>query len=305
MKNITKYTLLVFCFASIIGQLNAQFRTNLSSKDKPKSNQSFGSQQSPFTKYRAMNIIPDAQKDGFGNANGNDYDLAKDGAFQGVQIAVLHLYTGEGFNFHEPQKALEEKGFAVYRWQNMPPSANVLRKVLNKSSQLWIISDQTRKLNSSHLEVIRDFFNEGKGVYIWGDNSPYYADANYIAQGLFSGQMTGNTHGDKILTLNNSNQSKMMGLKSNHDITTGLQYLYEGITIATIQSNSNLKPLLYGSSNNLVAAIFEDGKRRAIIDGGFTRLFIKWDTAGTGRYVKNAAAWLVNYDLFGNSIFAD
>ena len=36
----------------------------------------------------------------------------------------------------------------------------------------------------------------------------------------------------------------------------------------------------------------------------FTRLYVKWDTAGTGRYVKNAAAWLVNVERFGDSVVA-
>ena len=62
--------------------------------------------------------------------------------------------------------------------------------------------------------------------------------------------------------------------------------------------------LLYGSSGNLVTAIYSERGRRAILDGGFTRLFIDWDTAGTGRYVKNAAAWLTNYERFGNGVVA-
>jgi len=28
---------------------------------------------------------------------------------------------------------------------------------------------------------------------------------------------------------------------------------------------------------------------------------VAWDNAGTGRYVKNAAAWLVNYERFGGA----
>ena len=46
---------------------------------------------------------------------------------------------------------------------------------------------------------------------------------------------------------------------------------------------------------------FNAGKR-AILDGGFTRLYYKWDTAGTGRYVKNAASWLVNAEKFGDAV---
>jgi hypothetical protein len=32
---------------------------------------------------------------------------------------------------------------------------------------------------------------------------------------------------------------------------------------------------------------------------------VNWDTAGTGRYVKNAAAWLVNFEKFGNAVVSD
>ena len=39
--------------------------------------------------------------------------------------------------------------------------------------------------------------------------------------------------------------------------------------------------------------------RRALVDGGFTRLYHKWDSAGTDRYVVNAAAWLANIERFG------
>ena len=53
-----------------------------------------------------------------------------------------------------------------------------------------------------------------------------------------------------------------------------------------------------------MAAFYDHDGKRAILDGGFTRLYNKWDTAGTGRYVKNAAAWLVNVERFGNKVTA-
>lgn len=96
-----------------------------------------------------------------------------------------------------------------------------------------------------------------------------------------------------------------IGLTPNHDITTGLEYLYEGVTIATIQPNTALEPLLVGSAGNLVTAVYDHDGKRAVLDGGFTRLYVNWDTAGTARYVKNAAAWLVNYERFGDAVVAD
>ena len=236
------------------------------------------------------------EADQHGNAKGNQYDLAVDGAFEGQTVAVLQFYTGEGFDFSLPKSALKEKGFSVYRWMDNPPSAEELEEKLKKACQLWIISGNVQKLTEAHLKVIKKFFDSGKGVYIWGDNDPYYADANQVAKYLFDVEMLGNLPGDVVVGLNN--KGKNVGLAPKHLITTGLEYIYEGITIATIQKTSVLQPLIYGHEGNLVTAIYDQNGKRAILDGGFTRLYCAWDNAGTGRYVKNAAAWLVNYERF-------
>ncbi len=252
------------------------------------------------TTYKTEEVAPAADK--FGNAAGNQYDLAVDGAFKGQTIAVLHFYTGEGFDFHLPKQALAEKGFSVYRWINQAPSPEELRKALKKSCQLWIISGSTRHLTKKHLQVIKEFFDSGKGVYIWGDNQPYYSDANAVAKVLFNGEMKGNLMGNKTVGL--QQKKGQPGLLRDHLLTTGLEHIYEGITIATIQPNDALTPLIRGSAGNLVAAFYDHNGKRAILDGGFTRLYINWDTAGTARYVKNAAAWLVNYERFGDKVVA-
>src|SRR5207248_8378059 len=50
-------------------------------------------------------------RDPYGNAAGNQFDLAVDGAFEGQTVAVLHFYTQESFDFHLPKAALAQKGF--------------------------------------------------------------------------------------------------------------------------------------------------------------------------------------------------
>ena len=144
--------------------------------------------------------------------------------------------------------------------------------------------------------MIKTYFDRGYGVYIWGDNSPYYADANKVAEALFGGSMEGNLYGDQPVGIQSGELSP--GIREGHDVTTGLETVYEGITIATLAEQSNLTPLVYGSAGNLISAAYEKDGKRAILDGGFTRLYIKWETAGTDRFVKNAAAWLVNIDNF-------
>jgi hypothetical protein len=244
-----------------------------------------------------------AAPDRWGNASGNQNDLAVDGAFDGQTVAVLQLYTEPVFDFQLPKAALREKGFSVYRWINTPPSPATLEKALEHASQLWIISGPTRQLTPAHVAVIKKYFEAGHGLYIWGDNEPYYADANAVTEALFGTVMLGNVEGQQTIGL--AARPGAPGLLPNHLLTTGLEHIYEGHTIATIQANTILTPLIYGSADNLVTAYYDQGGRRAIVDGGFTRLYMKWDTAGTARYVKNAAAWLVNAERFGDAVVGD
>lgn len=248
-------------------------------------------------------VQKEVESDSYGNAKGNQYDLAVDGAFKGQTVAVLHLYTGGGFDFELPKAALAEKGFSVYRWKNVPPSAKELKEALAKSCQLWIISGVSKQLNEEHLAVIKDFFDEGKGVYIWGDNTPYYGDANFVSKALVGVEMLGNVSGQQVVNL--QMEEKKAGVTPNHLITTGIQNIYEGHTIATLTESKDLTPIIYGSANNLVTAVYEKEGKRLILDGGFTRLYVNWDEAGTGRYVKNAAAWLVNYERFGDEVVSN
>ena len=274
-------------------------------------------QQSPYSSARGRNIITEVAEepmvlddgtigtrkverrvdaDSYGNAAGNQYDLVVDGAFEGQTVAVLHFYTAESFDFSLPKEALAQKGFSVYRWANKAPSVEELSEGLEKASQLWVISDSTRHLSDAHLAVIKGFFDAGHGVYIWGDNQPFYADANAVADVLFGGSMSGNLPGTVSVSL--STGPGVAGFKPGHDITTGLEFLYEGVTIAA------LEPLIIGSAGNLVTAVYNHDGKRAVLDGGFTRLYVNWDTAGTARYVKNAAAWLQNYERFGDEVVA-
>lgn len=242
--------------------------------------------------------------DNFGNASGNQYDLAVDGAFEGQTIVVLHLYTGENFDFEKPKAALKEKGFSVYRYINVPPSPKELEEALSKACQLWVISNTTQMLNDEHAEVIKRFFFSGKGVYLWGDNDPYHADADFLAQKLIGASMSGMYYAGQNVSF--KSETSNSGMQADHLITTGLEYVYEGITISQIHDPQNqLKPLIWSTDGNVVTAIYEDQGQRLIIDGGFTRLYCNWDTAGTGRYVKNAAAWLVNYERFGDEVLGE
>jgi molecular chaperone DnaK len=256
----------------------------------------------PYTLHRGVHAIPYALRDKYGNADGSEFDLAHDGAFAGLRVAVLQLYSGEGFNFSAPSVALAEKGFVVDR-QTTAPNPRALAKLLKDSCQLWIVSGPTPSLTHEHLDLIAEFFHAGHGLYVWGDNDPYYADANLVAERLFRASLAGNYSGDQVVGVRSS-RTRGTGMVEGHLICTGVENLYEGITIASVGMGPAMAPVVYASNGDIVVAEYAEDGKRALVDGGFTRLYNKWDTAGTGRYVKNAAAWLANFERFGESLFS-
>lgn len=264
-------------------------------------------------------------KDTHGNAAGNQYDLAIDGAFEGETVLILDQV---GNTLENTKASLREKGLSTVVYvAGRTPSVDELKTALSKSCQLWLISSGSSLLSDAHIKVIRAFFEAGHGVYIWGDNDPLYADANRVASALVPGlHMKGNLHGDLVVGLAKRGSA---GVAVGHLITTGLEHLYEGVTIATLLFDgqgedpqralygpklakpgrawdspipSGFTPLLYGSAGNLVSAAYDKGGKRLVIDGGFTRLAVNWDDAGTARFVKNAAAWLVNAERFSDKV---
>lgn len=151
--------------------------------------------------------------------------------------------------------------------------------------------------------VIKRFFDSGRGLYLWGDNTPYSGDANVVATALFGTSLTDHGHwGEKVVGLHRKGNEP--GVIQDHLLTTGREFVYEGHTTTALDKLGPFKPLLYGSDGKITAGYYDQNGKRAIIDGGFTRLYLKWDTAGTGRYVKNAAAWLANAERFGAQVVA-
>eukprot|EP00741_Cyanophora_paradoxa_P015456 tig00020892_g14919.t1 len=193
-----------------------------------------------YSEHAGQTDVAGAPRDRHGNAAGSAFDLGVDNAFRGMVIAVLHEYTGEGFDFLLPEAALREKGFDVKRWSDRVPPLEEFSAVLDRACQLWILSDRVdRGLSDAHIDRIRRFFNEGRG-----------------ALRAFS-----------------------RAARSRRSRPT---------------PPPRPRPRL---GWNVVTAVYEREGRRALLDGGFTRLYRDyWDTAGIVRYVKNAAVWLVNIE---------
>ena len=254
--------------------------------------------RSPYNVWAGTSNIPDATKDRYGNPQGSQYDLARDGAFIGFTVVILNLAaSSRKISLDDPIAALEKKGFEVVEYRRTPPY-NELKELLSKDKvQLWIISDKYKCLDSATYKLIEDFFKTGHGVYFMGEEEPYFTDVNPIIGKLFSSSMHGNNRGGRVLYIQTADGEP--GIIPNHYITTGIVSFYEGTTIATVDVAGGLEPLIFSSNKQIVAAYYEKNGCRAIVDGGYTRLYCQWDTAGTDRYVVNAAAWLANFERFG------
>ena len=227
--------------------------------------------------------------------------MAEDGSFKGHTI-ILVLQLHDISQYAGPIDALKRKGFDVKVIHSPLKSGETsLQSLLTiENSQLWFISTNRYILSDSDIEAVKNYFLKGHGVYIWGDNAPYFKDANRLLENILgsSVQLSGNDFGCKVLSIQKMTNGP--GIIPNHPISTGIMNFYEGITISSVSRCNEVTPIVYNSVGNiLISFYYKDGKRM-MIDGGFTRLYTEyWNTAGTERFIVNAAAWLANIERFG------
>ena len=139
-------------------------------------------------------------------------------------------------------------------------------------------------------------------MYIFGDNDPYYTDANRVAFRLFGAYMCGfyearkNIYRDQKMNILNGYPSACM---KPHIIMTNINCLFEGDTTSEIiDKNNELEPVLYGSAGNLTVAVYDKNGKRAVMDTGLTRMlnenYLRFE--GVDRYIKNATTFLAHLD---------
>jgi len=191
---------------------------------------------------------------------------------------------------------LKEKGFAVDVFEAVPQN---LEEILQRTNILILISNNGNTLNQIQIDTIINYFNNGGSLYILGDNAPYFGEANQLIRPLFNTELTGNVPGEKFL--DPSTYPNGIGFNQNHDIFSGISKLYEGITISYIENNNyqNLQPIMIGSDGKAIILCYENGKKRTVIDGGFTRMSWRWNESITNnrRFVINVVGWLSKLDM--------
>ena len=147
-------------------------------------------------------------------------------------------------------------------------------------------------------QVIKNFYQRGGALYLWGDNDPCNAAVNPVIADVMPGiYLHGNYTACKYVHPRTIAAAAGFDV---HPIFTGIQKLYEGHTIARFGgTNPRLRFIMSSTEPQPALAICDDnlgGCGRIAIDVGFTRLYCSWDDAGTAKFVKNIAAWLCNLD---------
>jgi hypothetical protein len=197
---------------------------------------------SPYSAHAGLTRGPkEAARDIFGNCKGPEYDLSPDNAFKGEVIAVLQLYVEGDLSMASPFAALARKGFKLLHWTALPP-LDEFKAGLHAACQLWVISGKTVSVTAPYVEAIKGLVHVKKGLFLWGDNDPFFADANAILKELpeTSGlSLAGNYMGDQVLKEQTDTGGGGCGGHytdggvgfRKHLICTGLESMYEGITI--------------------------------------------------------------------------
>jgi len=254
-----------------------------------------------YTEFAGQTRIMGALSDKFGNAAGNQYDLGRDGAFGDFHV---HIFTAIDIGYMKfPEAALREKGFRITTTNIIDTTISSIKS--DRVDVLWIISGDTGNrhwgpsFSGSQKEEIINFYRSGKGLYVWTDNDPLFEHANQILPDIVRTKVVGNTPADHILR---EGDGKKSGTFQRHLVTTGIVNLYEGVTISYPDPLGDLIPLATSTDGHPVICYY-DGKNnegRLLLDCGFTKLYVNWDTAGTARYVKNATVWLLGLEKHQN-----
>lgn len=232
--------------------------------------------------------------DQFGNPMSDAFDLGAgdEDRIRGERILMYTPTSVDGdFEPHLKQLAISRNLSMDVRKASTTGKCDLTPELLSSYSQLWYVSDRYPSLTEDQIQMISQYVHNGNGLAIWADNDPYYADANLLAQRIVGTSFSGNKMADHIMI---PAEKLAPGHFIEHPLTQGVNNLYEGITICTIQSATDLTFLGQSHDGQICMACFEQDKRRIVLDAGFTKLYNdRFErTAGTARYVRNIAFWL-------------
>jgi hypothetical protein len=166
-------------------------------------------------------------------------------------------------------------------------------------------------LDEKALKAIEDFVKAGKGLALLADDEPFTAEADELARRLFGARVGGNYVADKVATVRGRGlrpaDLRRYGAQfetDDHALLTGVNFLYEGITVSSVGKSDKLDVAMKASDGKTLLAVSKVQGQRVVIDCGFTRYchgptertsYIA-KTPGTIRLAQNIAAYLAGKD---------
>jgi hypothetical protein len=193
-------------------------------------------------------------------------------------------------------RGLKDKGFVLtFQTGKFDP------EWLKQTDQLWIFSGQKDNLDEPSYQAIEAFARVGKGLYLLADNEPYLQEANALTRRLFGTTIQGNYGGQKIAYVPRPEVTPDLVQKfggnyqvPDHPILTGVNFIYEGVTISNVAPNPKLETVLKASDGQILVAVAVDPNVRVVVDCGWTRYMVQFlnTAAGTMRFGENVAVYL-------------
>lgn len=244
-----------------------------------------------------LHAIEGAPVDKHSNAEGTSYDLGRDKAFTSFSVLIGCFYPVK--NMDVVQEALQSKGFKT----KLVDTVKEFIDDIGNHDIAWVIPTKDWDGSCTQAEfadAVYEFQQKGGGLFLWGENDPFYVHTNLVLRKLYgdTAVLSGTTPAEKVLSLGDG---KTPGTFGSHLITTGLTNLFEGRTVCFFENIPDQLDSVATSTDGKAVSLASNAKvpahhGRVVVDCGFTKLFLHWDTAGTPRYVKNACVWLLGLD---------
>jgi hypothetical protein len=187
---------------------------------------------------------------------------------------------------------------------------------LNDYDQLWLLSAHTNRpsdpkhklmgkpgeISERSFKSLEQFLKKQKGLYILGDNFPFYHQADLIAKRLHQaeyyhvdsskGMISVMRHGSQPFKDKEKEAKSCIAI--DHEVFSGIYQFFEGDTVSAIKPGEKLKTIAYGTSGDPILCIPHDTEQFILYDSGFTRILDKYihDEYSTRQWIKNVAFYL-------------
>ncbi len=241
-------------------------------------------------------------------------DYARGGGFKG-RILFVNYDSIEPNEAHVPG-ILRGMGFTVDVKVDPPQLPK-----LEPYDQLWLVSSCVggKPFGDADVKRIAAFVKQGKGLYNVMDNVPCIHEGAKVGAALHGFTVSGAYDGQQMvnvvsgpemkrlikLAFDKEDYGKLAEYRragffdgklyaEDHELLSGIQQIYEGITVCHLSPSEDLEVILRASDNQSLVAVSKKQGEKVVHDCAFTRMFHNWErhASTSTRWYQNVAAYL-------------